>query len=299
MQRSLVGSEMCISASALVELRPTAEASPDSLVVEVWVRDQNRGTIEFNANSSVRSVGPRWVVREPGASHDLPLHEFLVHQPATIFFADGSRAVGDRVNSPPPVVVPVADEIRRPRAWEGTDITVEFGEPPDDRLSVGATVANILTAEMPIVLQDHLPGELADFIGIDNSGSTTEVRLVHCKRSGGLAPAARVGDVEELASQAIRSAMWLAAGPALWEELRHRLEHRDATKVVNGELQQVQELLDEWAQQPPSARWSMWIVQPGVSNAALNDAHRLTALLNAAHAWVQSQNIELELVCSA
>jgi hypothetical protein len=287
----------------LVELRPKAEESTDTqIVVDVWIRDEQRGSIRFNANGTVDTVGPGWVVRQPRDTHDLPLNEILVHEPATIFFANGARVTGDRVSPPPEVVSPVPLEIRRLETWNETDITVEFGQPRDDRLSVGATVANLLTAEMPIVLQDHLPGELADFVAIDNTAATTEVRLVHCKKSSRPTPTVRVSDLEELAAQAIRSVRWLTSSPALWVELRYRLEHRAATRLLNGERDEVEQALDLWSNQPPLAAWSIWIVQPGLSSAHLDAAtpaaDRATALLTAAHAWVASQSIKFSVICS-
>jgi superfamily II DNA or RNA helicase len=283
----------------LVELRPRVGASTDAAIaVDIWVRDEQRGSIQFNANGSVESVGPQWLVRQPDEPHDLPLNEILVHEPATIFFADGSHVTGDRVSPPPETIAPLAAEIRQPKIWDGTNIRVEFGEPSNGQLSVGATVATLLGAEMPIVLQDHLPGELADFIAIDDTSDMAKVRLVHCKRSGGVAPAARVGDVEELAAQAIRSVHWLTSGPGLWIELRYRLEHRDATRLLSGQSDHVEQLLAQWSDQPPLADWSLWIVQPGLSDAAIDAAERVTSLLTAAHAWVASQNIRFEVMCS-
>ena len=156
----------------------------------------------------------------------------------------------------------------------------------------------MLAAQMPIVIQDHLAGELADFVAIDDSGPIPEVRLVHCKASGGAKPAARLGDVQELAAQAIRSVQWLAAGPTLWGELRRRLDERDATKVVEGDRSVVEALLDTWSTTPPLPTWSIWLVQPGVSDAVLDDADRVSSLLTAAHAWVSSQSVDFALICS-
>jgi hypothetical protein len=295
----IVGGELVLP--ELVELRPKDNAStPTQIVMSAGVRDQPRGEVRFNRDGSVEIPGQAWLVRDPGSpDHDLPLAEILVHEPATIFFADGSRVRGNRISPSPPVVSLVDAEIRQPTTWDGTDITVEFGEAGDGLLSVGETVANRLASEMPIVIQDHLPGELADFIAIDNTGPTTEVRLIHCKHSGGPTPSDRVGDVEELVAQAIRSVRWLASGSGLWDELMYRLQHRNATKLLTGATDEVRGLLDDWTKAPPLASWSMWLVQPGLSEALLDGAERVTSLLTAAHGWVNSQNVRLSIICSA
>jgi superfamily II DNA or RNA helicase len=285
----------------LVELWPKPDASTETqIVMDAWIRDEPRGEIRFSVNGSVEMIpGPGWLIRDPLApQQDLPLSEILVHEPATIFFGDGSRATGDRISPPPPVVSLVSSDIRRPTTWDATDITVEFGEPQDGLLSVGQTVANLLAAEMSIVVQDHLPGELADFIGIDNTHPAIDVRLVHCKKSGGVEPATRVGDVEELVAQAIRSVRWLASGLALWDELRHRLHHRDATILLKGVEDELLELLEGWSQAPPLVNWSMWVVQPGLSDSLLDEAEKVTSLLTAAHAWVASQNVRFSVISS-
>jgi hypothetical protein len=284
----------------LLELWPKPDASTETQVImDAYVRDEPLGEIRFQASGAVEIPGQGWLVRDPSPPQDeWPLNEILVHEPATIFFADGSRVTGDRVSPPPPVISLVASEIRRPRTWDATDITVEFGEPSNGKLSVGQTIADLLSAEMPIVIQDHLPGELADFVAIDNTGLTFDLRLVHCKRSGGPAPSDRVGDVEELVAQAIRSVRWLASGPGLWKELHYRLQHRNATRLLNGTLDEVLTLVEDWSQTPPLTNWSMWLVQPGLSDALLDDADRVTSLLTAAHGWLSSQNVRLMVICS-
>jgi hypothetical protein len=288
-----------IVAPELVELWPKPDASTATQVVmTLYVRDEVRGELIFNSNGSVEMPAQPWLVRDPGSDHELPLAEILVHDPATIFFADASRVTGDRVSPPPPVISPVAAEVRKPRTWDGTDIQAEFGTPRDGLLNVGQATADLLDAEMSIVIQDHLPGELADFIAVETTGSVVDVRLVHCKRSGGAQPSDRVGDVEELVAQAIRSVRWLASGPDLWDELRYRLEHRNATRLLKGVMKDVLAMLAGWSQSPPLTRWSMWLVQPGLSDGMVDDAERVTSLLTAAHGWVSSQSVQLSIVCS-
>jgi superfamily II DNA or RNA helicase len=283
-----------------LEIRPVAnDSSSAQVVMSISVRDEPRGEIRFNPDGTVEMPGHDWLFRDPSIEQDdLPLAEILVHDPATIFFADGSRVTGNRISPPPPVISRVDAGIRKPTTWDGTDIRVEFGEAGGGLSSVGETVANMLSANMPIVIQDHLAGELADFIAIDNTGDPIEVRLVHCKRSGGPTPAARVGDVDELVAQAVGSVRRLGAGPGLWEELRYRLQHRDATRLLHGSMDDVLGLLETWTNAPPLASWSMWLVQPGLSDALLDRSDAVTTLLSAAHGWVNGQNVLLSVICS-
>jgi hypothetical protein len=284
----------------LLEFEPRRDAStPHEAVFDVQVRGEPKGLARFAASGQVRIEEADWQVRIPdGNGHFVaPLDEFLVHEPASLFFGDGSRAVGDRV-TPPLGRLLFPEDARLPQLWDDCDITVEFGEPADGRQSVGAWTAARLSREMPVVIQDHLRGELADFVAINPDTNPVLVRLAHCKRSGG-DPAARVTDVEELVAQSVRSVQWLRPGPALWSELRYRLGHRDATRLVTGERAALDGVLDEWIAAPPLVRWSLWLVQPGVSVARLDGAAGVTVLLNVAYSWASSQNVELGLVCSA
>jgi hypothetical protein len=124
------------------------------------------------------------------------------------------------------------------------------------------------------------------------------VHLVHCKASGRDTPSARLGDVQELVAQSLRSVQWLASDPTLWKELRRRIDERNATQIRCGEEQALKSLLDNWSETPPVVRWHIWAVQPGVSDGRLDTATEVTSLLTSLHAWCASQEAELRIVCS-
>jgi hypothetical protein len=139
--------------------------------------------------------------------------------------------------------------------------------------------------------------EIADFIGID-PGLEPSVHLVHCKRSHGTSPAARLQDVEELVAQGMRSTQWLVAGPTLWAEVGRRLTHRAATVAIAGNSTEIQAVLEDWSATPPLVRWFIWLVQPGLSAAVIDTPGSVTSLLSAAHSWIQTQDCELRIVCA-
>ncbi len=273
-------------------------SSASEITFTVMLEGTKRAEMRCATDGSVNSTGSDLRVRDPEDGDTEELAEYLTGEPPTIFFASGARVTGDRVAQPPPSVSPVAAEVRMPRSWPGTAITVEFGTPPKGKKNIGTTTADLLRSEMPIVIQDHLAGELADFVAIDATRLTAEVRLVHCKASGGPKPSARLGDMQELAAQAMRSVQWLAAGPDLWVELRRRIDERAATKILQGERDEVIELLESWGNRPPPADWAVWLVQPGLSDGALDGAPTVTSLINAAHAWVAGQAAEFRVLCS-
>jgi hypothetical protein len=56
------------------------------------------------------------------------------------------------------------------------------------------------------VLLDHGSGEMADFIAPTLDAPVVRVVMYHCKGSGGRTPGRRVGDLDEVVGQTIKSA---------------------------------------------------------------------------------------------
>jgi hypothetical protein len=277
----------------VVEFHPTAAAG-DVVSFELRVRGAPRGEIEFTVAGRVTIRGAVWTVNQG----EFPLEEVLQHEPPIIFFADGARVSGAHITPPPPRLAFVDQRVRVPRDWIGTDICAEFGPSAQGLRNVGDTVAELLSHEYPIVIQDHLPGELADFISIDDSQETISVCLTHCKSSSSANPAARVGDVQELVAQSIRSVFWLNQSADLWTELAFRLDNRNATFLRTGDVAAITALLVEWSARPPLTDWTLQLVQAGLSEAALDSAPRVTTLINAAHYWATSQSVSFQVSCS-
>jgi superfamily II DNA or RNA helicase len=285
----------------MVELIPDSSASDrDSIVIRLVVEDDERARMTYSLDGSIAALDRDVNIRERATGDITSVADLLTDDPLTLFFGTGARVTGDRIAAPPPSAVPIAEVVLKPRDWVAeTSIRVEFDEPADGLESVGVTTSRLLAGAYPIVIQDHLRGEIADFVAIDNSTLFPRVALAHCKASGGDIPAVRVTDLQELAAQGIRSVQWLAPGSDLWIELRRRLDHRDATRVIAGDEATVKQLLDDWSAQAPPAEWAMWLVQPGLAASRLDAAPSVASLLNAVHYWLASQQVELTLLCSA
>lgn len=282
----------------LLELWAQGAASgPNSVLLSLVVAGETRAAIECHLDGTVSVSGATLLVRRP-SEPNMALEDYLEQMPLTVFFASGTRVTGTRVAATPPRLVPLAPSVPLPRSWLDIDITAEFDTPEAGMRNIGEATAALLAADMPIVIQDHSKGELADFVAIDNRTLLPEVRLVHCKASGSSTPAARVTDLEELVAQAIRSVQWLSPSADLWVELRRRVDTRQATKILHGSREEIVAQLDEWSTTPPVATWSLWLVQPGTSIAALDGAPNATSLLNAAHAWIAGESVDLRLLCS-
>jgi superfamily II DNA or RNA helicase len=294
------GARLLFDGEIILPERVVAQASisDDDLVVEIVLDGVVRATFaQTPAGFVTHRTGAAVLVDDPGEDAPIPLDDWIYYWPWTVIFASGAQVVGDRVSAPPPAWVTLDEDVRVTRDWSDTDITKEFDPTDDDRMNVAGAALSELSAETPMVIQDHLALEIADFVGL-RVDPTPQVHLVHCKSSASQTPAARLGDIEELAAQAMRSVRWLNSGPALWTELLRRLDERRNTSVVAGSDDEIRQLLHGWEQAPPAAEWIVWLVQPGVSSARLDNEPGPSTLLSVAHSWCADQQAGFRLLCS-
>jgi superfamily II DNA or RNA helicase len=227
------------------------------------------------------------------------LAEFLEENPVTLLFGDGSVVTGQQISRQPSGMGPLPPDARVVRDWDSVDTTVEF---PADGAGLtatnsvaGATLA-LLESEADWVIQDHLRGEMADFIAVRTSSGIVRVDLVHCKKPSGNSTSARVTDIEELLAQAMRSMYLTTSGGEFWSRLLHALRHRNATQVVRGDEGEIADRVAEWATSPPLIDWSITAVQPGIADSRLEDWSAGNALMLAAYSACRGQGAAFRLV---
>jgi len=153
----------------------------------------------------------------------------------TVEFRNGQRFNGDLPSflgaSPPILIMPqggivinadrwlpadrpgdIPGSVLKELKWSGCDIRVEEGRPARGMRNVQDWILAKLqtgTSTDTIIIKDHRKGELADFIVLE-PGKKRSVTFYHVKASTGNSPADRVKDVEEVLSQACRSAQWMS-----------------------------------------------------------------------------------------
>jgi hypothetical protein len=77
----------------------------------------------------------------------------------------------------------------------------------------------------------------------------------------------RVADLYEVLGQAARSVRWMDT-QLLADRLLSRL--RSGSKLLYGEEAELIRLLDEWTKSPVPGRFSIYVVQPGLRLASIN-----------------------------
>ncbi len=286
---------------ALELLATSNTRSPTKLDLRVDARS-HVVRFELDVDGTVRLVdgSARLIDRITGEVTEL--YEFLEEYPPTILFGDGSVVRGPQVTRQPTAIGPLPPEARMPMDWSGVDLSVEFprpaGTPVTPTNSVAGATLELLRGTAEWVIQDHLKGEMADFISVRQVTGIARVDLVHCKKPGGQ-PATRVTDIQELLAQAMRSVYLATSGPIFWELLLVRLRTRDATKVVEGDQDVVVRAVESWIASPPLIEWSITAVQPGVADARLDTWTEGNALMLAAYTSSRGQGVSFRLIDAA
>jgi hypothetical protein len=222
------------------------------------------------------------------------LSALLTERPPTIYFLDGSSVIGHTVHPPLQVPTPPLDRILEGIDWPSVDIRSETAVTAGRR-GVGVSVHERLEAHLGsrppkgkhrwIICNDG-PGEIADYLCLEVSSSSVFLGLWHAKYAHGDAPAVRVGDFEEVISQAIKSRRWMT-DRRLWHELAARLrgDASPPARVVHGHRRKLEILLGEHAhgqrlslaRRSPQIQGEVGIAQPGLSRGAILAALAATA----------------------
>jgi superfamily II DNA or RNA helicase len=272
--------------------------SPQALELDVIV-DNRRCGFRLAVDGSMQTIDGAAMLVDRVTGEATELAAFLELNPPTLLFGEGSVVRGPQISRQPAGTGPLPPDARVVHDWSPVDTTVEFPRDASTELTAtnsvaGATLA-LLEDEVDWVIQDHLAGEMADFIAIRNAAAIARVDLVHCKKPGGIA-GARVTDIEELLAQAMRSVYLATSGSQFWSALLHRLHHRAATCVVRGNRNQVVAAVTQWATAPPLIDWSITAVQPGVADSGLDNWSAGNALMLAAHSACRGQGVAFRLI---
>lgn len=232
---------------------------------------------------------PPAVVRGGGSPR--AFSDVLTANPPKISFSDSTTVVGPVLYRRPSVKrgLPRLGEIHID--WSTVNIKAETDKKARE-LGAGASVHSAIASHLArrvlehgarrwVLLNDGA-GEIADYIVVEvhggSEGARVKLELWHAKGSKEDVPAVRVGDMQVVVAQAIKSRRWLL-DPTVWEELGRRLVGHSSPKivVVDGDESLLRNLLGLNTNHP---RWrlDLWtrpitgevvIAQPGLSWGAL------------------------------
>lgn len=133
-----------------------------------------------------------------------------------------------------------------------------------------------------IIIYDHGSGEIADHITIKN-GSTIEVVLYHAKKSGAAESGDRVNDVYDVCGQAVKSLIWTSSKTTFKDKINSRIKENCSKFIIGDET-----LLNEILSQSKPIKYSITIVQPGISKNNLSE--KISTVLASSESYIESKN---------
>lgn len=150
----------------------------------------------------------------------------------------------------------------------GTDTSIEFcKEINTGVISIQDTLKEILMKDPAnkYILYDHGSGEMADYIAIREDENRIIVRFYHVKKKSSKEFNSSLGDVYEVAGQAVKSIIWLTTKGRFIEKIRSR-HSANHCQLINGDYNLfIKEILKSTKQ----LTGFIVIVQPGLSKSAL------------------------------
>lgn len=235
---------------------------------------------------------------------DCPLGDYLSNYPPLVLFVDLAELdgnllyeiAGDREFTIPADCFEVWD-------WTGTHIQQEsyWKDGVARPQSIQAKAAGHYQAGgYPIIFDDDGSGEAADLVCIKEEDDHIRLALVHCKFTTADEPGARLKDIVEVCSQAIRSGKWVGQFKAICKHVSERerrlRQNGRATRFMAGTLQMLNSV--QRASRFKEVKAEIVIVQPGLSQQSCSSEQ--STVLASAHSFLtETVAIPLDIICSA
>ena len=197
------------------------------------------------------------------------LQDYMKASGLHLYTADFSRIYENQLFRFNQIVQQIPAEAFVSQDWNAlnVDICREFGNTANG-VSIHAGIENLLNkSNAVVVIYDHRPGELADFVALHQNGSTVKCDIFHCKSSSGKKAASRVGDVYDVAGQVTKSVAFARMPETIKIELTRRLA--TGSKLIKGTLGEMEQLLNEAKNCP--FEYQIFLVQPGISAKQITD----------------------------
>lgn len=269
---------------------PSRPATPTSLPLQAW--------------DPTDSSAPAWLGQQDilgyftdhtpaeirrGFAAPTQMADLLTNRPPNVYFLDGQTVVGAIVYRSLGRLPHLPDITYEQFPQDGIDIEAETRRNAESRgigKSIHEALEDWLRARPRLrkhrwILCNDGPGEIADYIVLEiDPGLRVAMALWHAKAAAGRRAAVRVGDMQTVTAQAIKSRRWVT-DRTLWAELGARLDGRSRPPlvIVEGRERLLRALCGLNDHHPGFSftRCSMridceiGIVQPGLSLSRLRD----------------------------
>ena len=194
------GITSCTGSTVLLELVGLGHA----VSVRFQIDDQQR----YRVNSPDGDVFVQF------RAHETTLEGYLNSFGLHLYLADFSRLQGNQLFRSNLTLETLPDDAFDRKDWSalGVNITREFGNGSTGK-SIHDGLSELLCQSVaPVVVYDHRPGEVGDFVVLHSADGRVSCEVFHCKGSGGASPGSRVGDAYEVVGRGQLLARGLARG---------------------------------------------------------------------------------------
>jgi superfamily II DNA or RNA helicase len=240
------------------------------------------------------------ITADPRTGEVTTIAETFAAYPPILLFTDGSAVQGRLLDRPASPHRPVEPSLLSAQSWAGTDIRAEAKEPQAGLVNLHTKMRELLEAQCEVILTDHGAGELCDLIGL--AGLDQEqlaISFIHCKAAKSDTPRRQLADINEVLSQAARSARWTDPAAGLWAELRGRQARRTTYfKVLHDPGERMPALLEQFASDPPATNATIFAVQPGLDTKQVPGWTEGESLINVTADWCRHGRAAFRLIGS-
>jgi len=239
-------------------------------------------------------------IRDGGRNENLV--QFFQATVPTIWFADGSQLFGSlyvKLKNQPDLF-PLDSII--PDDWVGVDIGKESQDiAPYIQDSIQYYFIEKIKNDFQIVYDDDGKGEIADIVGINDTGDVIDIHLYHLKYALKGKVSNNIDNFYQVSGQAQKALKWKHKdGREIFAHFFKRnpktLNGSSCSRIIKGSGDDLENLLEQ-AKWTKAIRYHMYIVQPALSKAdASNDI--LLLLGNVQHYLATVGNVDLKVYSS-
>lgn len=270
--------EVVSSSNGTVRLRLSRDTLHLDIGYALSVKGFHFQSINHESDSFLVTVG-----------HDkVSVLDYFRSHPPRLFLSDFSSLEGSQLFRAPAEFEPFSISQFEIIDWAGVDIEREFYDDnePRDQLSIHGYLALYLpTLDNELVFYDHGSGEMADYLTIARTDAGIRIQFLHCKGSSGRKAGSRFGDASEVASQVVKSLIWLRGPSKLRDQIKRRDRSRAGSYFIKGDSATLDDLVDE--SRRVGLRYEMVLVQPGISSSKLKE--NVSTVLASADYFIRSQ----------
>lgn len=213
----------------------------------------------------------------------IPLVQYLQEHPPPLFLSDFSRIDEGQLFTRPKDLDPLDRDRIELVDWASENVNIRREFYKEGSVNTSLSIHEYLrkrlaTSEAEVAFYDHGPGEMADFVTIGETSDKIAVTFYHCKGSSQKTAGSRTKDVYEVASQVVKSLIWLRSSDRIFAQMNKRERTRTGSYFVKGDRHILERLATRG--QEIGMDYEMILVQPGISQAKMRD-NVATALASA------------------